>query len=291
MDTKKIKAILRSVEKASMAQAAAEFSYTPSALSHMADSLEKELGVKLLSRTPSGVVLTEEGRQLQEKMQAVVEAEQALFAAAKKLSDSSECELRIGTYASISNTILPEILKLFKEKHPEIRVSIAVRNKLSDWLEKGNGDVIFGDEIALRKSKAVITIEDPYVAVVPKDRFVGRHSVCREELYDFPFIFTSHSVFHDYFEEDRFRELIRFDSVDDLSVVSMVKEGIGVAVLPNLVVKNERKAVRVLKLKPGISRRLGFACDADEKGVPRSEAARKFIDFLKTVQIFRSVED
>lgn len=291
MDTKKIKAILLAVEKSSMAQAAAEFSYTPSALSHMADSLEQELGVKLLSRTPSGVSLTEEGKQLQDKLQAVVDAEQSLLAAAKKLTDSSECELRIGTYASISNTILPEVLKPFKEKHPEIRVSIAVRDKLSDWFEKGNGDVIFGDEVALRKSKAVLTVEDPYVAVVPKDWFIGRHSVCREELYNFPFIFVNHSIFHNYFKEECFRELIRFDSMDYLSVVSLVKEGIGVAVLPNLVVRNQRKAVRVLKLKPEMSRQLGFAYHADESGTPKSYATKKFISFLNTVQIFKSAAD
>ena len=288
MDTKKIKAILLAVEKSSMAQAAAEFSYTPSALSHMADSFEKELGVKLLSRTPSGVTLTEDGEFLRDKMQAVIEAEQALLSAAKKRSANSDCELRIGTYASISSTILPEILKDFKDKYPEIRVSIAVRNKLSDYLEKENGDVIFGDEIALRKSKAALTIDDPYVAVVHKDLFAGKRSVSREDLYDYPFIFTNHSIFNKYFEIDRFRELIHFDSVDDLSVVSMVEKGIGVAVLPNLVVRNARKTVRILALEPKISRQLGFAYNAHENGAPKSQATQKFIDFLKTVQLFKS---
>ena len=47
--------------------AAKELSYTPSALSHIADSLENELGVKLFIRTRKGVEITDDGKMLYEK--------------------------------------------------------------------------------------------------------------------------------------------------------------------------------------------------------------------------------
>ena len=72
MDTLKIKTILSAVENKSFSKTAEELSYTPSALSHMADSLEQELGVKLLKRTPKGVELTENGEKLKDKLQAVL---------------------------------------------------------------------------------------------------------------------------------------------------------------------------------------------------------------------------
>ena len=75
MDTLKIKTILSAVENKSFSKTAETLSYTPSALSHMADSLEQELGVKLLKRTPKGVELTENGEKLKDKMQAVLDAE------------------------------------------------------------------------------------------------------------------------------------------------------------------------------------------------------------------------
>ena len=70
MDTTRIKAILLAAKYKNLSRAAEEFSYTPSALSHMADALEAELGVKLLLRTRAGVSLTEAGEQLKEKMEA-----------------------------------------------------------------------------------------------------------------------------------------------------------------------------------------------------------------------------
>ena len=62
METQKIKAILLAAEKKSLSAAAEELSYTPSAMSHMADALEEELGVKILERTRMGVELSEAGK-------------------------------------------------------------------------------------------------------------------------------------------------------------------------------------------------------------------------------------
>ena len=62
MDIAKIKVVLLALEKKSFSKAAEELSYTPSALSHIADSLESELGVKILNRTFTGIELTENGK-------------------------------------------------------------------------------------------------------------------------------------------------------------------------------------------------------------------------------------
>ena len=64
MDTKKIKAILSAIEYKSFSKAADALSYTPSALSHIADNLEQELGVKIIIRSPLGISLSKEGEEL-----------------------------------------------------------------------------------------------------------------------------------------------------------------------------------------------------------------------------------
>ena len=114
METDKIKAILAAVKYKTLSRAASEFSYTPSALSHMADSLEDELGVKLLVRTHKGVSLTEDGELLKQRFENVLVAENELKSAVSDLMSDKQPSLRIGTYSSISNNILPGILKSFK---------------------------------------------------------------------------------------------------------------------------------------------------------------------------------
>ncbi len=281
METNKIKALLSAVKNKSLSRAAEDFSYTPSALSHMADSLEQELGIKLLLRTPTGVSLTEDGKLLYDKLLAVVNAERELCALASQISANREDELKIGTYSSISMNLLPEILKSFKKEHPEIRVSIAVGDSLGKWLDDGHADVIFADVGAFGDNESVSIMDDRFVAVVPKTAFKGRRHVKLAELYEFSYISTNETSLRKYFDEERFREIIHFNSVDDMSVISMVKEGIGVAVLPTLVMKTPHKGVRALRLEPKISRSLGFAY---KKSSLHNSAVEKFICFLKRLK-------
>ncbi len=279
METMKIKAILLAAKYHTLSRAAESFSYTPSAMSHMADALEEELGVKLLERTRVGVKLTEAGESLKEKMDAVLRAEEELRAAAASLGASHREELRIGSYSSIANYILPSIVKRFKKENPDIRVSITVADSLRGWLENDMADVIFGDKVAVQENKHEIMLEEPYVAVVQEKMLVGRRSVSREELYSFPYISTNESSLRRYFDEERFAEILRFDSVDDTSVLSMVREGIGVAVLPSLAAQKATRGLRILKLSPSISRSLGFAY---RKKAPATE---RFLKFMKEYKV------
>ena len=92
MDTQKIKAILSAIEYKSLSKAADELSYTPTALSHIADNLEKELGVKILVRTPLGISLSKEGEELYDYLVAIVEAEKNLISASTAISKAKENE-------------------------------------------------------------------------------------------------------------------------------------------------------------------------------------------------------
>ena len=275
METQKIKAILLASEKKSLSAAAEEFSYTPSAMSHMADALEEELGVKILERTRTGVELSEAGQQLKDKMTAVIAAENELKKAAAEISKLAECELRIAAYASISTYILPEILSSFKQKHPEIKVSIVVDDYLRDWLESGVADVVFGEETIFGKNENIMLMEDDYVAIFPEGTFSNNRTVHRDELYDFIFIQTSDAVLKKYFDNGRFSEVISLVTVDNDTVISMIKKKLGFAVLPSLSIKRGIKGIKVLKLEPKLSRSLGLAYKH------ANPAVKKFIDFIK----------
>ena len=277
METNKIRALLCAIEKNSLSKAAEQFSYTPSALSHATDSIEAELGVKILKRNYAGVTLTEEGKQLLPALQAFVKAEDALLASAKILS--GEAELRIATYSSISLQVLPELIRAFKYAHPTTKVSISVENQLENVLLSGKADVVFSDspengEVIWKEIK-----KEPFVVVVPAALFKGKKTIQREELYEYPYISTGESLLQEYFDERKFKELTRFQSVDDNSVLSMVKEELGVAVLPLLSVKKRVNGVKILKLEPAIHRSIGYSYLKKQK----ISAATAFISFLKTL--------
>ena len=62
-----------------------------------------------------------------------------------------------------------------------------------------------------------------------------------------------------YFDVERFEKRIHFHSDDDLSVIQMVKQGFGITILPELVLRGNAEGVAVLSLSPALSRTIGFA--------------------------------
>lgn len=277
MDTFKLKALLTAIEKGSMAKASKEFAYTPSALSHCINSLETELGVILLTRTPKGVALSKEGIALKEKIDNVLKAEKEFFETVKIIKNKKNEQLRIGTYSSVSSELLPKLLNGFIEKHPDISISIAVGNYLRDWLDTDKADILLANEVEGKEWLPVL--KDDYFAVVPDTEFLGRNSVKIEELTSYPFIMTDNKIGEIDLEEVGFEEIIKLDSDSYEAAISMVKEKIGVAILPSLILKKRSKGIRILKINPGVSRVLGVVYN---KTSPTKNSTMQFVEYLSS---------
>lgn len=277
MDTFKLKALLTAIEKGSMAKASEEFTYTPSALSHCINSLETELGVILLTRTPKGVALSKEGIALKEKIDNVLKAEKELFETVKIIKNKKNEQLRIGTYSSVSSELLPKLLNGFIEKHPDISISIAVGNYLRDWLDTDKADVLLANEVEGKEWLPVL--KDDYFAVVPDTEFLGRNSVKIEELTSHTFIMTENRIGKIDLEQIGFSEIIKLDADGYEAAISMVKEKIGVAILPSLILKKRLKGVRFLKINPSISRVLGVVYN---KTSATKNSTMQFVEYLSS---------
>ena len=282
MDTKKIKAILSAIEYKSFSKAADALSYTPSALSHIADNLEHELGVKIIIRSPLGISLSKEGEELYDYMLAIVEAEKKLMSASLALSKATENHLRIGTFSSISQKLLPEIIRQFRSQHSDIKISVAVEDNLQDWLENDLVDIIFADELSFGCNNIWLPIkEDPFVAVVPSDLFKGKRKISKEELYQHTYVSISEKILDSYFDKSRFTNVLNFESVDNVSVLYMIQQNLGFSILPQLMVDKRIQGIKVLKLEEPICRTIGFAY----KNVKPTYATKTFINHLINYEI------
>lgn len=277
MDTFTIAAILSAARHKSLSRAAAELSYTPSAMSHMLTAFEQELGVTIFHRRSTGVELTEEGKALYPKLSAMLKSEAELRRTAADLQHKRENSLRIATYSSISRNLLTDLLKRFKEVYPEVQLEVTVADKLTGWLEGDRADIIFADRPACGENEWFPIMEDEYLAVLPAP-FTDAETISRETLYEHPFLYTDDKPLHGYFDRSRFRDLIYFRSEDDLSIIRMVRAGMGITVLPELVLRENAQDLRLLPLDPPLYRALGFACRPERQRTP---ALSRFIAFLQ----------
>mgnify|MGYP001072228177 FL=1 len=78
MDDSKLRAVLTAVQCGSFGKAAAQLGYTQSAMTHLVNKLEAELGCTLLVRSSHGVRLSEEGEHLLPYINQVISACDAL---------------------------------------------------------------------------------------------------------------------------------------------------------------------------------------------------------------------
>lgn len=275
MDTEKIKTLLLAIERKSFSKAAEDLSYTPSALSHIADSVENDLGIKLLNRSFSGVELNENGKLIIDKLYNLINAEEELYLFADKLK-ASPTHLKIGTYSSVAQHLLPEIIKKFKQENPDIKLSIKVGNTITNWLNDDSVDIIFSDRHSPNCCWTEL-LSDPFYVIAHKDILQNRKTVSKSELYNFTYIIHTEGILSNYFELNKFKDVIKFESVDESSIVSMVEKNLGIAVLPKLMLKNKSKLTHMLSITPQISRTIGFSYKPETK----NSNVIKFANFVK----------
>ena len=101
MDIKKYEALLLSVELGSFSKAADKLGITQSGLTHMMNSLEKDIGFPVLTRNFNGVQLTPKGEKLLEDIKALTEASQHLKNKIDYINESSRKTITISTSSEL----------------------------------------------------------------------------------------------------------------------------------------------------------------------------------------------
>lgn len=276
MDTIKVKLFLLVEKYKNFSAVANEFSYTPSAISHMADSLEAELGVKLFNRTNKGVELTSDGRALYDKFFSLANAEEELLRETAALNTKNRHTLRIGAYSSIALHFLPGILQSFKKAYPYVKTVISVDDYMQDWIEKGVADVVLADQL-MGGDMWHPLMEDEYVAVVPKGEFGRRKEIDVNELYGHVFIKPVEENLVNYLDYTRFNDVIEVKSIENNSSIFMVKEKLGITILPCMSINSLPDGVKALKLTPEIKRTIGIVYDRKHA----SWACERFVCHVK----------
>lgn len=277
MNDKKLRALLTAVQCGSFGKATAQLGYTQSAMTHMVNRLEAELGCTLLVRSSHGVRLSEAGEQLLPYMQAVIDAGDSLRREAAARGKLHENTLRIGCFASIARARLPELLRKFRKIHPEIRVDVLVRGyELAAELEEENIQLALVDEACGKGFYWTPLTDAPLVAVVPPDFSWKEDTIPLERLLQEPFLSCPEQYIERMLPQDAAR--VEVTASDDAAILSMVAGGLGVSVLSAFSLAGYEGQVRVIPLAQPISRRLGAAV----KSPPAANtAARYFLSFLK----------
>ena len=257
MDIKKTEIILRALELKSLAKAAEEYNYTPSALSHMADSLEKELDVKLIKRTFSGIEPNSGSEKLISLLKKLNSLHNEIFQEAKRIKKGNN-NVTVGTYASLSRHILPEITRSFRILYPHININITVSDKPLPLLLSGEADIILGEKKKASGCKWEELSRDMFAAIFPPGFYGAYDEFSWNDRYDETFIMVNEMKVVECVKKENYKNIIKVTSDDDSTVTDMVVAGMGISVLPMLSLRGQENRVKIVPINPPLERTLGL---------------------------------
>jgi DNA-binding transcriptional LysR family regulator len=273
----------------SFSQAATRLGYAQSAISQQISTLEKAVGHRLVDRPggPRSVSLTEAGKVLLDHAGHIV----ARLAAAKADLDAMAAGdagvLRVGTFQSASNRLLPPTLALFRTAWPDINIELRnepVISNVEGLIRSGQADLAFADMSTLDESHAMVElIRDPEVLITAPDHPLAQSDtvdlaeLAGERMISMPANDPCATRIARALERVGAEPHIVFRSDDNLTTQRLVAIGLGVAIVPLLTVERSipdaRVAIRGLNAK--LDRQIGIIWHRDRL---QSRAAEAFIE-------------
>ena len=275
-------ALQKVVEVGSFTKASELLGYTQPALSQMIASLERELDIKLLYRTSHRICLTLEGERIFPSLQKAVSQYLSMQETIKEVRGLESGVIRIGTLSSISCHWLPPLIREFRKQYPNVEFILhqGDNNSIPEWVRTGALDFGFVN-MSVYNGKATFLKEGEYRAILPQGNpLANQEFVTLKQLVDEPFLVIeegSSSCPLEAFYEQKLEPKIRLRVHDDYSIMAMVENGLGVSILPELVLRKTNYNIAILPIKPVISRKLGFIAK-DKNELPL--ASKYFIDFM-----------
>lgn len=290
MSLKKYEAFVRTVELGSLTRAAQSLGSTQSRISHILSDLEAEYGFSLLRRSRGGIELTEAGRLVLPKMQEILRGEQALAECVDEIRNANAGTVRVGVFTSVAVHWLPGMIRAFQAEHPGAHLEM--RNgdyhDVDQWLREGSVDLGFVTLPAPAGMRTIPLEEDPLVAILPRDHRLARlDQIPIEELGQDPFISLLQSSDHDIhraLDNAGVHPNIKFTTKDDYAILAMVEQGLGISIVPQLLIRGRGQNLAVRPLVPHASRTIALAIPEGEALPVVNAFAQTAVEWLKENQ-------
>jgi DNA-binding transcriptional LysR family regulator len=275
-------------ERGSFQRAAAHLNLSQTALSHRMRKFEADLGVKLLRRTTRQVSLSPAGLALMPGARRMMDELEGTLDRIRSQGEERPARVAIGCLPTIAAHYLPRLLRAFAARHPGLAVTVHDNSAAEIAALVQSGAAEFGITI-LSASRADLEIKplfkEPFVLVCPADHaFARKRGAAWSELIGTPLIRISpqagnRALIDDALGPRREQLLWGYEVQHIATAISLVAEGLGLAVVPRLAVdkREGRGAVAVPLRHPGVVRTLGIL---SRRGVALSEPAQALADLI-----------
>lgn len=283
MDTEKCTALLAALETGSLSTAGEQLGYSPSGMSRMISSMERETGFLLLKRDPSGVSATEQCEKLLPVIRRLAADGETYRQLSAKLLGKKIGTLVVGTAYPFFYPWLADALSSYRLLYPDIQIRIqeGSSSELCKKLADRQMDICI---VSQRPGDMawIPLFRDPLVAwVSKKGPYASEKEFPLEKLSIEPYIHVDQGKDTDnlrMFSLTGITPNICYTASDSYAAYTMVEAGLGVSVNNAITSSQWNGDVAILPLKPYQDVEIGIAAMTDGR---RSPVAEDFLEYLK----------
>nr|WP_242043419.1 LysR family transcriptional regulator [Leptolyngbya sp. FACHB-671] len=294
MNIAHLQIFLAVVEYGNFSTAALNLDISQSAVSRAIASLEEELGVSLLSRGRFGARPTLIGDRVLHYARQIVQAREDIEHEINLEKGLHGGRVRIASFRSAATHLLPPKIARFSHRFPSVEVTLTEDDPtgVEQALREGQVDIGL---VPLPRSEEFDTWEiarDEYVVLLPQSAEPLPKTLTWEELSMHSFILYNYaectSAVRDHWLEWGQSLKVAYEIKEDSTIVSMVAQGLGAAILPRLAALPIPEGVQVRSLPVPLVRIIGAAVLSN---VLFSPAVLTFLDVLKGTGMFAGKRD
>jgi molybdate transport repressor ModE-like protein len=279
--------VLREVAACGSFSAAAEsLSFTQSAVSQHVAALEREAGTQLVERGRRGVRLTEAGRVLVGHADAILARIESAEDDLAALAGLRGGRLRLISFQSGGSTLAPRAVAAFRERHPQVELSMleAEPDEAGERLRSGDVDLalVYDHESTpgLLAAELQLThlLDDRYDAILPAGHaLAGRRRLSLSDLSGEPWVASTsmcgcRQITESVCREAGFAPNVAFEADETQAAQALVAAGVGVTLLPQLALTTMHPGVVARRLSDPPARRIWAARLEGAYASPASDA-------------------
>ena len=243
MELRHLRCFLAVAEERHFGRAAQRLSMTQPPLSLSIQQLEASLGVALFVRNSRGVSLTPAGEALVSPARALLDGAAAAAREAREVAQGVAGRLQVGFAGTVLYRGLPPILRAFAADHPRLRLTLRELSSSDQLIELQHGRLDAGFVHTTRVPAGfsqVLVSRQPFVACLPAGHPLAEADTLPvARLAGHPYVAIARAVSPDYHDrllalcaDHGFAPDVRVELRHWLSVVSVVAQGLGVALVP-----------------------------------------------------------
>ncbi|MEC0344153.1 LysR family transcriptional regulator [Peribacillus frigoritolerans] len=283
MNIQKYMAFIKAVEFGSFTKAAEALDYTQSGISRMINDLETEWGVFLFERGRAGISLTSDGLKLLPQLKRICNEHEILMTQIEDLHDMQSGMIRIGTFSSVATHWLPNIIRIFKKDYPKIDFELLLGDytEIESWILNGRVDFGFVRLPSKTELETTFLEQDRLLVVIPQNHPLAN---CEKfpinDLLNSPFMLLEKGAkaeISEIFEKHHISPQVNFTTWDDYAIMSMVENGLGISILPELILQRIPHKIIAKELEVPAFRTIGIAM-REQKSL--SLASKRFLEYL-----------